>query len=119
MKDAAGILLSVLAVVITASAVWYTQRPAASKPATWEDVVAEAESGDYRLISTEELARRYRKNPSDMLLVDTRQEWEYRSGHIEGAINFPMEPTWWSRWRKADELEDFLGPDKDRTIVFY
>jgi hypothetical protein len=30
-----------------------------------------------------------------------------------------MEPTWWSRWHKADELEAFLGPDKDRFIVFY
>jgi rhodanese-related sulfurtransferase len=53
------------------------------------------------------------------LLVDTRQEWEYRSGHIRGATNFPIEPTWWSRWRKAGALEAVLGPDKDRLIVFY
>jgi hypothetical protein len=30
-----------------------------------------------------------------------------------------MEPTWWSRWRKAGDLKAFLGTDKDRTIVFY
>jgi hypothetical protein len=30
-----------------------------------------------------------------------------------------MEPTWWSRWRKADSLKELLGPDKDRKVVFY
>jgi 3-mercaptopyruvate sulfurtransferase SseA len=118
-KDAARTLLAVLAAAITVGAVWYTQRPVASKPATWEDVLAEAEAGGYRLISTEELADRYRRDAPGMLLVDTRQEWEYRTGHIEGAVNFPMEPTWWSRWSKADDLEELLGSDKDRTIVFY
>jgi hypothetical protein len=52
-------------------------------------------------------------------MVDTRQEWEYRTGHIENAGNFSMEPTWWARWSKADELEEFLGPDRDRLLVFY
>jgi rhodanese-related sulfurtransferase len=52
-------------------------------------------------------------------LVDTRQEWEYRTGHIKGALNFPMEPTWWARWRKAGDLRALLGPEKERGIVFY
>jgi hypothetical protein len=30
-----------------------------------------------------------------------------------------MEPTKWSEWRRASALETFLGPDKDRTIIFY
>jgi hypothetical protein len=51
--------------------------------------------------------------------VDTRQEWEFRTGHIQGARNFPMESTGWSRWRKAGALEAFLGPDRQRPIVFY
>jgi rhodanese-related sulfurtransferase len=51
--------------------------------------------------------------------VDTRQEWEYRTGHIKGAVNFSMEPTRWSRWRSAAALKAFLGPDRERTIVFY
>ncbi|RPJ10359.1 MAG: rhodanese-like domain-containing protein, partial [Deltaproteobacteria bacterium] len=61
----------------------------------------------------------YTKNHNKILLVDTRQEWEYRTGHIEGAVNFPMEPTGWSRWRKADALKELLGPDQDRKVVFY
>ena len=76
-------------------------------------------AGGYKIITTEELSERYQKDANSLLLVDTRQEWEYRTGHLKGAVNFPMEPTWWSRWRKASALETFLGPDKDRTIIFY
>jgi rhodanese-related sulfurtransferase len=53
------------------------------------------------------------------MLIDTRQEWEYRAGHIAGALLFPMEPTWWARWRKAGALRELLGEDKDRLVVFY
>jgi rhodanese-related sulfurtransferase len=51
--------------------------------------------------------------------VDTRQEWEYRTGHIQGAPNFPMEPTWFARWQRKGELGKLLGPDKERSVVFY
>lgn len=119
MKKHIPSLIALAAVIITIASVWYTHRPVAIEQNTWDNVLAEAEDGGYQLISTEELADRYFKESSDLLLVDTRQEWEHRTGHIEGALNFSMEPTWWSRWRKAAELEDFLGPDKDRTLVFY
>ena len=119
MKSAGKALLAFVAIIITVGVLWYTNRPVTSKKATWEDVVAEAHRGGYRLISTEELWERYLKDPKNLLLVDTRQEWEYRTGHIKGALNFPMEPTWLSRWRKKSALETFLGPDKNRFIVFY
>ena len=57
--------------------------------------------------------------PAKVLLVDTRQDWEYRSGHIQGAVNFPLEPTAWSRWRSQGRLAALLGPDQDRLVVFY
>ncbi len=111
--------VALVAVLLTIAALWFTQRAVAPKQATWEDVKAEAERGGYRILRIEELASRYLEDPEGLVLVDTRQEWEYRSGHIAGAVNFPMEPTWWARWRKADDLEAFLGPDRERTIVFY
>lgn len=82
-------------------------------------MLTEAKQGDYRIISTDELWARYEKDPAKMLLVDTRQEWEYRTGHIKSALNFPMEPTWMSRWRNKGALGKFLGPDKERFLVFY
>ena len=111
--------IALIAVAVTIGALWFTNRAVTPKAATWEDVQAEARRGGYSLITTEELAQVYRKDPGAVLLVDTRQDWEFRSGHIKGSVNFFMEPTWWSRWRKAQALEGFLGPDKDRTVVFY
>lgn len=119
MQNKKSIFLAAVAVIVTVTTVWYAQRPIIPKQATWDDVLAEAEAGGYQIITTAALADRYREDRFGMLLVDTRQEWEYRTGHIEGALNFSMEPTWWARWRKADDLKDFLGPDKDRVLVFY
>jgi hypothetical protein len=112
-------LLALAAIGITVGALWFANSAVAPKQATWEEALSEATSGGYKIITTEELADRYKKDPSNLLMVDTRQEWEYRTGHIRGALNFPMEPTWWARWRKAGDVEDFLGPDKGRLIVFY
>ena len=112
-------LMALMAIAVTVGFLWFTNRSVPPKKATFEDVVAEAVKGGYQLINTEKIWERYEKNPKALLLVDTRQEWEYRSGHIKGALNFPMEPTWLSRWKKKDALEKFLGPDKNRFLVFY
>lgn len=112
-------VMALIVLAITVSLLWFTNRSVTPKKATFEDVVAEAADGGYRLINTERLRELYDENPKGLLLVDTRQEWEYRTGHIKGSLNFPMEPTWLSRWQKKDALEKFLGPDKNRFIVFY
>ena len=119
MKHTKKTLLSLIAIVVTIGALWLTNRSVTPKEAAWGDVAAEAEAGGYKLIRTEELWERYRENPDSLHMVDTRQEWEYRTGHIKGAVNFPMEPTGFSRWRKKGDLETFLGSKKDRFIVFY
>ncbi len=112
-------LLALAAAVLTLGALWYVNRPVVVQEATVAQVQAEAERGGYRLINTAELAKLYQQPPANFLLVDTRQDWEYRSGHIKGAVNFPLEPTWWSRWRSQVRLATLLGPDKDRLVVFY
>jgi len=119
MRDIGKVLLAIVAIAIAVGVQWYSNRTVLPKTATWEDVLAEARRGGYQLISTKELLERFNNDPQNLLLVDTRQEWEYRTGHIKGAVNFPMEPTWLSRWQKKGELESFLGSDKNRFIVFY
>ncbi len=119
MKNAIKSLLALTAVIITMGALWYTNRVVPPEEATWDDVKAEARQGGYQLITTDELSRKYTAEPESLLLVDTRQEWEYRTGHIKKAVNFPMEPTWLSRWRSKGALQNFLGPDKNRLIVFF
>jgi hypothetical protein len=119
MQNKKTTFIALVAVLLTIGALWFTNRAVTPKQSTWDDVLAEGKSGNYQIIKTEDLANLYQKDASGVFLVDTRQEWEYRTGHIQGAVNFPMEPTAWSRWRKASTLETFLGPDKDRTLVFY
>jgi 3-mercaptopyruvate sulfurtransferase SseA len=119
MENRRTTFLALAAVILTLGGLWYSHRPVIPPEATMADVRAEAARGGYRLITTEELAAWYRQHPTDLLLVDTRQDWEYRSGHIQGAINFPLEPTWWSRWRSENRLAASLGPDKNRRVFFY
>ncbi len=119
MENRRTTLLALVAVVLTLAALWYVNRPVVVQEATVAQVQAEADHGGYRLINTAELAKLYQQPPANFLLVDTRQDWEYRSGHIKGAVNFPMEPTWWSRWRSQGRLATLVGPDKDRLVVFY
>jgi len=119
MKNCQTIILALVAVVLTLGFLWQAHRPVAVEEASMAQVHAEAVRGGYRLINTEELAKIYQQPPADFLLVDTRQDWEYRSGHIKGAVNFPLEPNWWGRWRAKGRLAALLGPDKNRLVVFY
>lgn len=105
--------------IVTVGALWLTNGTVTPKEATWSDAAQEAKIGGYRLISTEALWKAYSQNRDRLLLVDTRQEWEYRAGHIKDAINFPMAPTRFSIWWQKGKLGKFLGEDKDRFIVFY
>ena len=118
MENRRTTFLALAAVILTLGALWYIQRPVIPQEATLADVQAEAVRGGYRLITTEALAELYRQPGAKVLLVDTRQDWEYRSGHIQGAVNFPLEPTAWSRWRSQGRLAALLGPDQDRLVVF-
>ena len=119
MQKVKTMILALLAVCITLGILWYSHRPVILKKATHDDVLAEAKHGGYRLISTEKLWEFFSRNTAKLIIVDTRQEWEFRTGHIKGAVNFPMEPTWWGRWRKKGAMGKFLGTDKDRHIIFY
>ena len=82
-------------------------------------VQKEAEMGNYRLINVDDLWEIYQNGNRQALLIDTRQEWEFRTGHIEGAVHFSMEPTWFSRLIQRTPLAQALGPDKDRILIFY
>jgi 3-mercaptopyruvate sulfurtransferase SseA len=112
-------ILALVAAALTLGALWYANRPVITEEPSWEKVQAEARSGGYRLINTQELAELYRQEAQKPLLVDTRQEWEYRTGHIKDAVHFSMEPTAWARWRAKGQLPELLGTDRDRPIVFY
>lgn len=111
--------MALIVIFLSITALWFTNRTITPEEATWKDVTDEASDGNYSLITTDELWKLFSTQGDSPLIIDTRQEWEYRTGHIEGALNFPMEPTWLSRWQKRSALEQFLGPDKNKTVIFY
>ena len=119
MKSIRFLLMPTFAVAITVLVLWYSNMPVPIVTSNMAQVELEAENGGYRLIDIETLSKLYQSNRKKILLIDTRQEWEHRSGHIAGSVNFPMEPTWWARWQSKGELKTFLGPDKEKSIVFY
>jgi len=111
--------LAISSLLITLLYLWSSSRPVVVAEVTPEEVIAEAERGGYELIEIERLHALYQERSADLLLVDTRQDWEFRAGRIEGAQLFPMEPTWWARYRAKDDLVALLGPNKARALVFY
>ena len=119
MKHGMRAVVWLLPVALIVGILWLTNSSVTPRKAEWANVEAAAKAGGYQLVNVEALKRLYENASRNILLVDVRQDWEYRTGHIRGALNFHMEPTWWSRWRKKGPLQAALGPDKDRTIVFY
>jgi hypothetical protein len=111
--------LLLLAAALIVGFLWTTSRAVTPKSATWHDVKMEAEKGEYRLITTDELWNRYTQDPEGTLLVDAREKWDHLKGHIKGSINFPMRSTSFSRKQRTDALAAVLGPDKDIFVAFY
>ena len=81
----------------------------------------EVERGGYKVITTQEL-KVWLDQKKDMLIVDTMPADNFKKQHIPGAVNFEIqrtpELTEMSDKMKTD-FEKLLGPDKNRTIVFY
>ncbi len=119
VKRPLSISMALTVVAATIGCLWYFSRPTAVVTPTMTQVEAEAESGGYRLIDVQKLSVLHETRLDDVLLIDTRQQWEHRRGHIAGSLHFPMEPTWWAMWRNKKSLQALLGPDRNKTIVFY
>ena len=81
----------------------------------------EVARGGYKVVTTQEF-KSWIDQKKDMLIVDTMPGDNFRKQHIPGAVNFEIqrhpELTEMSDKMKVD-FEKLLGPDKERTIVFY
>jgi rhodanese-related sulfurtransferase len=78
-----------------------------------------------KAISAEELHNLI-KSGKDVLIVDASSEEDYKGTHIPGAKHFEFPKKSISSWNIRETYgktqEDFvrlLGPDKNKTIVFY
>ncbi len=119
MKSTRFLLMPIVAVPVALVVLWYIHLPVPIVASNMAQVELEAQNGGYRLIDFEVLSKLYQADREKILLIDTRQDWEHRAGHIAGSVNFPMEPTWWARWQRKGDLKTTLGLQKEKTIVFY
>ncbi len=86
----------------------------------------EVQQGGYGVITAEELKGMIAAG-KDMLIVDTMPyEDSYKKNHIPGAKQFLFPIPEMKEWdtketggKSVEELKTLLGPDKNRTIVFY
>jgi thiosulfate/3-mercaptopyruvate sulfurtransferase len=89
-------------------------------------LVRDTKAGGYEVISTEEF-KKFIDSKKDILIVDTMPyEDSYKKEHVPGAKQFlfpiPSLETGDAKETGGKSLDDFaafLGPDKDKTIVFY
>lgn len=81
----------------------------------------EVQRGGYQVVSTEEL-KKWIDEKKSMLIVDTMPfEDSYKKNHIPGArqFEFPIPEMKSMDDKTRGEFLKLLGPDKNRTIVFY
>jgi hypothetical protein len=118
-RNIRNILIAAAACAQVAALLLPDQAVCAPGAPTMDDVRAEATRGGYRLIDLQVLQDLLDREPGRVLLVDTRQDWEYRTGHIPGSVNYSFEPTRWSRLKNRFTMGKTLGADKSRPLVFY
>ncbi len=113
-----GVVLSSLAVAVLAAMPFIAV--AAEPPTWWAEAVREGERKGYRVITLEDLAA-LSQAEEDLLLIDARPSYEYRAGHIPGAVNMEFHPGDKLQFppEKRARLKKLIGPDKDRPVVFY
>lgn len=115
-------MFAALRLLLLMLVICWTAEPSGASQAESEleaAVKQEAQRGGYRLIGAEELWQLYQDESANLLLVDTRQDWEHWAGHIAGSRHFSMEPSWISRLIQRSALSQALGEDQDRPLVFY
>ena len=81
----------------------------------------EASRGGYKLVSTPEL-KDWIDQKKPMMIIDTMPlEDSYKKQHVPGAVqyDFPIPEMKVMDDAARAKFEKFLGPDKDKTLVFY
>jgi rhodanese-related sulfurtransferase len=81
----------------------------------------ETSRGDYQLVTTPEL-KAWIDQKKPMLIIDTMpKEDSYKKQHVPGAVqyDFPIPEVKAMDDAGRAKFEKFLGPEKDRTLVFY
>lgn len=90
------------------------------RPPWWDQAQKSAKQDGYRIIGDQELWAALNQ-PGRMLLVDVRPDYEFKRGHIPGAVN--LEFHLGHRSQLTPEMikafRALAGSDRDRRIIIY
>ena len=78
--------------------------------ADWKGPVEGSEAYGYKTITQDEAVKMLEENPK-AVLIDCRFQKDYDSGHIPGAVHFPLEAAVGEKFDKI--------PDKDAPLITY
>ena len=81
------------------------------------NMVKSAEAGGYSLLDALSLLERLREG--SLFVVDVRDAALFTQSHIEGAVCFPMPPTWFARFFKRWWLKKLLCKTTCKAVAFY
>ncbi len=111
---ATALLLVLLALLLPAAPAW-----GADKPAWLTSAEKEAATWGYTVIDNEELHRRLQEK--NLLLLDVRPDYEFKDGHLPGAVNleFDLSDSGGPSAGKSEAFRELAGPDTARPIVIY
>jgi phage shock protein E len=86
----------------------------------WSHASTQAQREGYEVITSQELHDLYTAG-RDFVILDNRFEYELSDGQLPGAINLPFDLSELQDLpaEKRTQLEEVLGPDKDRIVVTY
>ena len=89
-------------------------------PVWWQQVENEAERDGYSLVTPDDLKKLYASEES-FLVVDAREDYEYKEGHLPKAVNFEIDlgDRIKPKPEKQSSFLKLLGNDKNRKIIIY
>ena len=119
---AAAIILTLILAAVSARpavALWGSSELETEKVAV--TFARETARGGYQIMTAADL-KAAMDQKKDMLIIDTMPfEASFRKNHIPGAVNFelPVPEMTTMDDRTKESFEKLLGPNRDRTLVFY
>lgn len=93
---------------------------AQKKPSWWPDAEIQADRDGYALLDDQGM-KSLLAGKDDFLLLDARPGYEFKEGHLPGALNleFDLGDRTMLDPAKRQAFLDLAGPDKRRPIVIY
>ncbi len=93
---------------------------AKTQPTWWPDAEKQAAHDGYALLDDAGMEALLAEK-SGYLLLDARPEYEFKEGHLPGAVSLEFDLGDRARLdpEKKQAFLDLAGPDKERTIAIY